>query len=129
MPPVDKSRAVFSNRDIKLQRNKSRWGAVTVYFNDITLAADLENMEDLLVYNLTERIIECKMQTKIKTKPQEAKELTMSANKDLDIGTEVYYNWLSTVQNSVQQFQPNALNQEKYNDRQKRTAAKDHRNR
>jgi len=57
-PPLDETRSAISSRDTKLVRNKSRWGAVTVYFNDIGLVDDLTEMKDLLVFNLTECIID-----------------------------------------------------------------------
>ena len=56
-PPLDETRRAISSRDVKLVPDTSRWGAVTVYFNDISLINDLENMEDLLVYNLVEAVI------------------------------------------------------------------------
>jgi len=57
-PPLDKNRDAINSRDTKLVRDKSRWGAVTVYFNDIGLVDDLTEMHDLLAFNLTECIID-----------------------------------------------------------------------
>jgi len=51
-------RNAIRSRDTKLVRDKSRWGAVTVYFNDISLVDDLTEMHDLLAFNLTECIID-----------------------------------------------------------------------
>jgi hypothetical protein len=57
-PPLDENRDSISSRDTKLVRDTSRWGAVTVYFNDISLVDDLTEMQDLLAFNLTECIID-----------------------------------------------------------------------
>jgi len=56
-PPLDETRYAISSRDTKLVRDTSRWGAVTVYFNDISLVDDLTEMQDLMVYNLVEAAI------------------------------------------------------------------------
>jgi len=60
-----------------------------------------------------------KIKTEIEMTPEEAKELVTPDKKDIDRGTELYYQWLETVQKSAQQFWTGALNQEgKSNDRQ-----------
>lgn len=56
--PLDKSRLSLFDSDAKLRCNRVRWGASTVFFNDLSLADNLANTKDLLVYNLTERVIE-----------------------------------------------------------------------
>jgi len=58
--PLDNTRSAINSRDTKLRRDNSRWGAVSVYFNDITLVDDLHEMRDLVAFNLLERVIDNK---------------------------------------------------------------------
>ena len=56
-PPLDENRYAIKSRDTKLVRYRSRWGAVTVYFNDISLVNELDEMSDLMVYKLVQAVV------------------------------------------------------------------------